>query len=313
MFGRPLLSALLFLVAATALARPGAPAADDPIAAQLLKDKEAFAAAQDKARDDLLKGFDKVYETVKANKSMKIEAQLALLEKIEGEKKLFDESGTLPTLPSLKVALSEYRTALKKADTQAKLAFETAAKAYRDKGEVKAAGETLEEMKEFLAKAPGSAGGGAAVTGGATASVLACGVSNKVLGLKGGGTDDGTRVVTADYVKGEGTQLWKTVAAGNGWVYVENVKTGLVMTANGKNNGAEVFVSKKAVGAAAENQLWKVTPVPTVKGAIKLFAKPSGKLIGVDAKSKDAGARILLWSDQDTEPAQMFAFMSPPK
>ena len=301
-----LLLAPLVLFAASSLAAGFRADEEDPIAAQLLKDKEAYVAAQGKAKEEVLKAFDKNYEIVKGNKALKIEAQLAQLEKIEAEKKAFDESGVPPTLMGMKIAMSEYRATQKKNEAACKEAFEKAAKAYRDKGDVKGAGMVLEEMKEFLAKATTAAGGGEGKV-----SVIPCAVSGKVLGLRGGATDEGTKIVTADYVKGDQTMLWKVIPAADGWVYIENVKSGLVMTANGNGNGTEVIISKKAT-PAAEHQLWKITPVPKVKDTVKVFAKPSGKLIGVDAKSKDAGARILLWSDQTTEPAQMFAF-TPPK
>jgi hypothetical protein len=303
-----LLLAALALFAASALALRADE--DDPIAAQLLKDKEAFVKAQGKAKENVLKAFDKHYETVKNNTALKIEVQLAQLEKIEAEKKAFDENGVPPTLTGLKVAMSEYRAAQKKDELACKAAFEKAAKAYRDKGDVKLAAATLEEMKEFLAKAPGATTG----TGGAAAaapSVIPNAVAGKILGLQNGKTDEGTKIMTADYVKGDQTQLWKVVPAADGWVYIENIKSGLVMTANGKGNGTEVIISKKAT-PANENQLWKITPVMGVKDAVKVFAKPSGRLIGVDAKSKNAGARILLWDEQGNEPAQIFAF-TPPK
>src|SRR5262245_42454703 len=195
MNARALFAALL-LVAAPLLARE-AECADDPIAAQLLKDKEAYVAAQDKAREDLLKAFDKHYDSVKSSKTLKIEVQLAQLEKIEAEKKAFEENGVLPTSMGMKVGLSEYRSALKKAENQCKAAFEKAAKDYRDKGDVKTAGTTLEEMKEFLAKAPAAGGSGAAGAAGAgaagAASVIPNAVAGKVLGLQNGATTEGTK------------------------------------------------------------------------------------------------------------------------
>lgn len=160
-----------------------------------------------------------------------------------------------------------------------------------------------EAWKEFTAKAAAAPVEGVPV-------VIACAVSNKVLGLEKGSTDDGTKIMTAEYVKGDQTMLWKIVPAGDGWVYVENVKSGLVMTADGKGNGTVVVIAKKAQ-PVSDNQLWKVAPVPNVKDAVKVSAKPSGKMIGVDRKSKDAGVRILLWMEQD-EPAQYFGF-TPPK
>jgi hypothetical protein len=297
----------LLLLAAPLLAKDSPGAApkgnDDPIAAQLLKDKEAYVAALDKAKGDMLKGFDRLYEAIKKNKAAKIESQLAQLEKLEAEKKAFEESGVMPVSPGMKVAISEYRTAQKRAESACKAAFEKAARAYRDKGEVKLAGETLEEMKEFLSKAPTAAGNGG------TAAAIVCHVSGKVLGLQNGAVAEGTKVVTADYAKGDQTQLWKVVPAADGWVYVENVKSGLVMTAHGRGNGTEVTIAKKET-PASDDQLWKLIPVANVKDAQKVFAKPSGKLIGVDAKSKNAGARILLWTDQN-ESAQWFGFFTP--
>ena len=159
---------------------------------------------------------------VKNNKLLKVDSQLAQLEKIEAEKKAFDENGVMPTLPGMRVAVSEYRTAQKKAEFDCKAAFEKAAKAYRDKGEVKLAGTTLEEMKEFLAKTPTPGGGGVG-----NAVTIVCHVSGKVLGLNNGAVADGTKVMTADYVKGDQTQLWKIVPAADGYAYLENVKAGL--------------------------------------------------------------------------------------
>jgi G:T/U-mismatch repair DNA glycosylase len=301
------LFASLFLLAAPLLAQEPPktepktePKTDDPVAAELLKDKEAYVAAVEKAKEEMLKAFDKLYESVKNNKFLKIDAQLAQLEKIEEEKKAFDEKGVPPALPAMKVPLSEYRTAQKRAEAACKLAFEKAAKAYRDKGEIKTAGATLDEMKEFLANASSAS---------AAVVLIMCGNSNKVLGLDNARAEDGTRVVTADYAKGDQTQLWKVVSAGDGWSYIENVKTGMVMTANGKNNGTDVVVSKKAQ-PASEYQLWKLALVPNAKGAVRVVPKPSGKPIGIFARSKDAGAHIVLWTDEN-EPHRLFGFFPP--
>ena len=87
---------------------------EDPIGSQLLRDKEAYISTLDKVREEVLKAFDKHYESVKGNKSLKIEAQLAQLEKIEADKKLFEDGGVMPAAPAMKVAVSEYRTAQKK-------------------------------------------------------------------------------------------------------------------------------------------------------------------------------------------------------
>jgi hypothetical protein len=300
----------LLLVSTTLLVAADPPKADpaktddDPIAAQLLKDKEAYIASLDKAREEVLKAFDKYYESVKSNKSLKIEAQLAQLEKIEGEKKLFEDNGIFPSVAAMKVAVSEYRTAQKKAEVVCKAAFETAAKAYRDKGELKLAGSTLEEMKEFLAKTPSAGTGGGAV-------VIACGNSNKVVGLNGS-TDEGTKIVIADYVKGDQTLLWKVSPASDGFVYIENVKAAMVLTANGKKDGTEIVLAKKQT-PASDSQLWKLTAVPNTKDAQKVFGKASGKLWAIDARGTDTGTKIVIWPDAGAkvETAHMFGFFPP--
>ncbi len=294
----PLAALILFAMSSLAALRADD---EDPIGEQLLKDKEAHVATLVKAREDVLKGFDKYYEAVKNDKSLKVAPQLAQLEKIEAEKKAFEEDGVSPTLPGLRVAMSEYRTTLKRSETQCKQAFDKAAKAYRDKGDVKSAGAVLEEMKEFLAKAPGAGAAG----GASAASVIACGVSDKVWGI-----DNEGKVVTAAYVKGDQSQMWKIVPAGNGWSYIENAKTGMVVTAIGKGNGADAHLTKKAA-QVSDDQLWKVTALPAVKDAVKFIGKTSGKCLGVDGKSRDAGARIRTWTDQGAEPAQYFGFAAP--
>src|SRR5688500_4647957 len=115
----------LFFVATLALAADPPKADepkkdDDPIAADLRKDKEAFVEAQEKAKGDVLKAFVKYYETVKSNKALRIDAQLAQLEKIEAEKKASDEGGDPPTLPAMQTALTAYKAALKKAEAACK-------------------------------------------------------------------------------------------------------------------------------------------------------------------------------------------------
>jgi hypothetical protein len=301
---RPLLVPLvLFAVATFAGSKP---ADEDPIAEQLLKDKEAFVEAQTKAKEVVLKAFDKHYEMVKNNKSLKIEVQLAQLEKIEAEKKAFDESGVPPTLVALKVALSEYRTAQKKAEATCKLAFEKAAKAYRDKGDVKTAGAVLEEMKEFLAKVPGA---GAAA---ATAVVLVSTHSGKVLGLARGATDEGNKIVTADYVKGDQTQLWKLVPAADGYFYVENVKApGLVIAVDGKGNGSAGHIEKKKDGD--DGQLWKLNPVRTMKGSVVFVRKGTDRVLAITQGSKNAGIGIILWDDSTNNGPEHGWTPAPPK
>ena len=69
---RSLLAALLLLPALALAQEPpktdpktDPKPSDDPIAAELLKDKEAYAASYEKAKTDLLKNFDKQSEAIK--------------------------------------------------------------------------------------------------------------------------------------------------------------------------------------------------------------------------------------------------------
>jgi hypothetical protein len=277
----------------------------DPIGEALKKDKEAYVAAVEKARQGVLASFDKYYETVKTDKSIKIEAQLAKLEKIEAEKKAFDEAGTVPSLSGLKVAMSEYRTAQKKAETTCKLAFEKAAKAYRDAGDVKAAVATLEEMKDFLARPPAGAPAAAASPAGV---VILSRHSGKVIAGAGGA---GSKLLTADYLKGDPAQLWRTVPVADGWFYLEQPKTGLVVAVTGRTDGSEAVLAAKAA-AVADRVLFKTAPVPGAKDVIKLVNKGGGgRVLGIDARRKDAGARILLWDDNGTS-SEFWSLVPPP-
>lgn len=282
-------------------ADPPKKTADDPIAAQLTKDKEVYVAAVEKAKEVMLKAIDRHYEAVKNNKTLKIDVQLAQLEKIEAEKKAFEDADTSPTVPALKVAVSDYRAAQKKAEAQCKAAFEKAARAYRDKGDIKTAGVMLDEMKEFLARSPGAT----------DPSIIVCGHSGKVLGPNRGAAEEGARVVTANPVKGDQAQLWRTLPAGDGWVHIEHVKTGLVVAVNGKGNGAEAHLTKKQ--ADADGQLWKLKPVPNVKDAVKFVAKGTDRILAITSGSKDAGVRIILWDDNGDTSSGNFGFFPPPK
>jgi hypothetical protein len=295
---RQLLCLPLLFAASVVLAQDKKdPPKDDPIAEQLAKDREAYQAATAKAREGMLAAFDKYFAVVKASKTLKIDARVAQLEKIEAEKKAFEESAVPPLLPGLKDALATYRAAQKKADAAGKAAFEKAAKAYTDKGDVKAAGDVLDEWKELQAKA------GAALA----AYTITAAHSSKVIGL-GGKIDDTTRLVTADYVKGDQSQLWRSIKADDGYFYIQNVKTNLYVTLP---RGAQdlVLAEKKPNGAG---QLWKSVPltIPDAKGAVKLNLKGGSNVIAVDNRSKAANARIIIWSDEN-EAWQWFGLFPP--
>jgi hypothetical protein len=271
---------------------PKTAADDDPVAAKLLADKEAYTAALEKARENLLKAFDRQYELVKNNKSLKLNLQVAALEKLEAEKKTFEESEKLPTAAQMKVAVSEFRTAQKRASDQCKVAFDKAAKAYRDKGDVKATAATLEEAKEFLATDPVAI---------AKTFLIVCRHSGKVLVPQGA---EGSRVITADPVKGDEHQVWTSQAAGGGWFYLVHKKSGLVATVNGnvRHNGPEVLVNQKSP-SLAETQVFRVGPVADNKQAYKFYTR-GGKVFGINGKSSRAGAHLVIWADENAHHMQ---------
>jgi hypothetical protein len=124
------------------------------------------------------------------------------------------------------------------------------------------------------------------------------------------GAGAGAKVLTADYVKGDATQQWRAAPAGDGWFYLEQPKTGLVIAVGGRFDGSEATLAVKAVGS--DRQLFKTVPVPGVKDTIKLLNKGGdGRVLGIDARRKDSGARILLWSDNGGS-SEWFALVPPP-
>jgi len=282
----------LFAVVALPLAAQKPKPAEDPIAVQLLKDKEAYSAALDAAKEDLLKAFDKQYELVKGNKKLKLAVQIATLEQLEAEKKAFDESGKLPTSDRMKVALSEYRLTLRKAHDRCADAFETAAKAYRDKGDIKVAAATLDEMKAFLNNDPSTV---------AKTFLIVLRHSGKVIAPVG---DEKSAVLTAELVKGDEHQLWTSQHVENGWYYIFHKKSGLYL------DGSERDVTiRKKNPTLPESQLWRFAPVADSKDAFKFFVR-NGSAMGVASKLRSAGARMLMGGDENA-PWMQFIMMPP--
>ena len=224
-----------------------------------------------------------IYESVKNNKSLKIEAQLAQLEKIEAEKKAFDEGGTLPTLAGMKVALSEYRTAQKKAEDACKPAFEKAAKAYRDKGDVKTAGVDAGGDEGVPGQGPGRRPA-AGRPGQHRRPALGQGsrARRRQDRRRHEGRDRRLRQGRPDAVVEGG--------AGRRGVGVHRERE----DRDGddrqrKNNGTDVIIAKKAQ-PADEHQLWKTTAVPARRTCSSSSPSRAASRSGVDGKSKDAGA-----------------------
>jgi len=271
---------------------------DDPIAAQLLKDKEAYTAALDKAKEKLLATFDRQYELLKNNKSLKTANQVAALEKLEAEKKAFEDNDKMPTSLTMKVGVSEYRTAQKRASDLCKVAFDKAAKAYRDKGDVKAAAAVLEESKEFLATDPVAV---------AKTFLITCRHSGRVLAPQGA---DNSPVVTADYIKGDEHHVWTSQSVGGGWFYVIHKKSGLLMTINGapSHTGAGVVVAPRAPVApnvVPDTQVFRLGLVPDNKQAFKFYTR-GGKILSVSGRSDRSGAHLIIWPDHKHNSQQFF-------
>ena len=119
----------------------------------------------------------------------------------------------------------------------------------------------------------------------------------------------GSKILTADYVKGDPSQLWRAVAGGDGYVYLEQAKTGLVLAVTGLGNGAEAVLAAKL--PAYDRQLWKAVPVAKTKDTVVLQVRGGDRVLGIDARRKDSGARILLWSNNGGS-SEFFALVPPP-
>jgi len=161
----------------------------------------------------------------------------------------------------------------------------------------------LDEGKAFFA-APA-----AVPAAGASVFVIQSKWSGKVLTPRDRDSAENTKLVQLDYVKGDETQMWRAVPSDDGWFFLENVKTGLVMGVHrdGRNNGAEVVTVPKRAGS--DYQQWKPVPVPNDKGIFRFVNRGSGKNFGVDAKSLNSGARILIWTEEDHD-AQRFGIIT---
>jgi hypothetical protein len=147
-----------------------------------------------------------------------------------------------------------------------------------------------------------------AVSFGLVAAVF---VVELAVGLARGSLDAGTRVVTAEYVKGDPSQLWKIVPAADGYAYIENVKSGLVIACDGKNNGSAAHIEKKQDGD--DGQLWKLNPVRNMKGSVVFVRKGTDRVLAITQGSKNAGVGIILWDDSTNNGPEHGYTLAPPK
>lgn len=126
------------------------PAADDPIVAELTKAKQDYQAAIEAANKKLLAAFADQQKKLEDSKSLKVELQIKLVEQIQEERKAFEtDAANLPKSMNMKVAVSDYKTALATARKKCESAFDKAAAAYRDKKDLAGAKVVLGEKDSF--------------------------------------------------------------------------------------------------------------------------------------------------------------------
>lgn len=138
-----------FLLAGVCFAQ-GSKSADDAIADELSKAKDAYRTAVEKAGDALNDSFDKEIKRLEASTRLKIDVQIKLIEQLQAEKKAFQAAKSLPSSDGMKEAVSQYKIAMKTAQSRCEKAFDTAAEKYRGKKDLIAAKAVLEAKQEFV-------------------------------------------------------------------------------------------------------------------------------------------------------------------
>ena len=99
--------------------------------------------------------------------------------------------------------------------------------------------------------------------------------------------------------------------AADGYAFIENVKSGLVIACDGKNNGSAGRIEKKKDGD--DGQLWKLNPVRNMKGSVVFVRKGTDRVLAITQASKNAGIGIILWDDSSNNgPVHGFT-PTPPK
>jgi len=106
------------------------------------------------------------------------------------------------------------------------------------------------------------------------------------------------------------SQLWNLVDAGNGWFYIVNVRSGLVLDDDGYGTGNDNPIdtwsnnSTNGSGADLDNQLWKIQPNGTyyIKAA-------SGRYICIQNQGSTDGSPIIQY-DQENNPWFKWQFTS---
>jgi len=185
---------------------------------------------------------------------------------------------------------------------QCKAAYEAAAKAYKDKGDIQTAAATLEEMKTFLAGTAPAA---------PTVVVIVSKWSGKAMTPEDRDNVEGTRLVQMDIKKGDPFQMWRVVPSETGFYYFENVKTGLAITVSrdARNDGAELITAKRRPGA--DYQLWKPVPVADDRGYFKFESRSTGKRIGIISRSRDEGGRMNIWREDGLDTQRWAVYPQP--
>ena len=125
------------------------PAQDSP-GDQLREAKKAYDKLIDDAKTSLLDNFEKAVKTAQDQASQAPERAIADVQKLNDEKKAFQDDGTLPRSARMKSAVQEFNRAVEVADKALEREYDKAMAAYTRAGQPDQATSVLTEKKKFL-------------------------------------------------------------------------------------------------------------------------------------------------------------------
>jgi hypothetical protein len=123
---------------------------EDPVAARLAESGGRYRETIDKAKKDLLAALEKKTQQIKSNKRLKVQDQIEQLNRFKAESERFETGNRLPESPVMRIAVSDYRSAIQKARKKYQAEVDRAATAYRDRGELDLAERALQEGAKIL-------------------------------------------------------------------------------------------------------------------------------------------------------------------
>ena len=122
----------------------------DPVQKKLEEAKSQFELRISKARAKLDDAVGKLIVKTEANRRLSAEEKISAIENLKSARKEFQDSGTIPTLRSLKSSATSFERSLKIEKQRARKAFDAAADAYGKARDLDAAKTVLAERDEFL-------------------------------------------------------------------------------------------------------------------------------------------------------------------